>query len=71
MVGAQAEVLKHRAGVSWDGRAETFPALIREVEDRQVELAAGAKRMARRLSEGWISERLRQFWAEALERRPE
>jgi glycosyltransferase involved in cell wall biosynthesis len=70
MVGAQAEVLKHGAGVSWDGKADSFPAIIREVAERQVELAAGASRMARALSEGWVSERLRQFWAEALEHPP-
>ena len=67
MVGAQEEVLKFGAGVSWDGRAETFPAVIRAVADRQAGLAAGAWEMAGHLSEERVSERLRQFWAESLE----
>ncbi len=67
MVGAQEEVLKHGAGVSWDGRADTFPAAIRAVADRRAELAAGANRMAGALSERRVSGQLRQFWEEALE----
>jgi glycosyltransferase involved in cell wall biosynthesis len=67
MVGTQEEVLKHGAGVSWDGRADTFPAVIGAVADRHAELAAGARKMAGHLCEGWVSERLRQFWAESLE----
>lgn len=67
MVGTQEEVLKHGAGVSWDGEADSFPAVIRDVVDRQAELATGASKMAAALSEGWVSERLRQFWAEALD----
>jgi len=67
MVGTQEEVLKHGAGVSWDGEAGSFPTVIREVADRQPELSAGASKMAGALSEGWVSERLRRYWAEALE----
>jgi glycosyltransferase involved in cell wall biosynthesis len=70
MVGARDEVLRHDAGVAWDGNSDSFPVVIREFIDRRAELAAGATNMARNLSEGWVSERLRQFWAEALDRRP-
>jgi glycosyltransferase involved in cell wall biosynthesis len=69
MVGTQAEVLKYGAGVSWDGVANSFPLAVREVVDRKAELAAGADRMARALSEGWVSKRLRQYWSEALDLR--
>ena len=67
MVGAQKEVLKYGAGVSWDGRADTFPAVIRAVADRQAELGAGARKLAGALSERWVSRQLREFWVEALE----
>ena len=67
MVGTLEQVLKHGAGVSWDGSPDTFPAVIRDFADRRSDLAAGANRMARALSERSVSERLVRSWAEALE----
>jgi glycosyltransferase involved in cell wall biosynthesis len=66
-VGGQDEVLKHGAGVSWDGQAASFAGVIRTVAKNQAELAAGAHRLAEALSKRQVSERLRQIWREALE----
>jgi UDP-glucose:(heptosyl)LPS alpha-1,3-glucosyltransferase len=67
MVGTQREVLKHGAGVSWDSKADSFPLVVRDVASRHADLAAGAKRLAEALSGVWVTERLLQYWAEALE----
>jgi glycosyltransferase involved in cell wall biosynthesis len=67
MVGAQDEALRYGAGVPWDGHAGTFPAVIRAVVDGHAELAAGARRLAKALSERVVSKQLLQIWADALD----
>jgi glycosyltransferase involved in cell wall biosynthesis len=67
MVGTQEEVLRHGAGVPWDGAAETFPGVVRAVTDRLPHLAAGAKGMAEELSQGRIGARLRQCWIQSID----
>lgn len=69
MVGIQREVLRYGAGVSWDGKANSFASVIRDVAGRQAELGAGATKMAESLSGAWVPDRLRQFWGEAMELR--
>jgi glycosyltransferase involved in cell wall biosynthesis len=69
MVGAQVEVLKHGAGVSWDSQAGTFPSVLRAVAQTQAGLSAGALDLAGDLSERRIAERLLKLWEEASELR--
>ncbi len=69
MVGAQYEVLKHGAGLSWDGQAGTFLEVVHAVATRHAALEAGACKLADTLSRRRVSDQLRQVWAEALELR--
>jgi glycosyltransferase involved in cell wall biosynthesis len=69
MVGGQDEVLKYGAGVSWDRRAETLPAIVRSVAQDHAALVSGTERLAEALSIARVSERLRQIWLDAMDRR--
>ena len=66
MVGVQEEVLRYSAGVSWDGRAASFPAVLRTVAERHDDLVAGARCLAAVLDEQQVSQSLRRIWMEAL-----
>jgi glycosyltransferase involved in cell wall biosynthesis len=66
-VGGQDEVLKYRAGVSWDGQAGSFSSVVSAVAKNHRELATGADKLAEALSKRLVSEQLRRVWLEALE----
>jgi glycosyltransferase involved in cell wall biosynthesis len=67
MVGSQVETLKYGAGVAWDGKAGSLPAVIQDIAQRHSELSAGALTLAGDLSERRMAERLLGVWEEALE----